>query len=311
MAIPQCSPLHLDTDDRVEEALYLTDDEIALYFELRDGRLWSLSTYPLPVDIFERMRQNEHYALLRIVGLNDRDCLTELQRCLSARTLASNTDIGVPIRALDMGTGNGNWVTTMAEALPEVHFYGIDIGHITGGEYVLRLEFHPSDTRYLGNQVEYYPNLIAEAARILKHGGILSICEWTRSIHINDGSEIMHSAPRACAFLKALGERLDAYGYIGPVLELVKSAVDQEPSLAALHRIFWVPIGDWPANGFVKSVGIRYRQILAGYAIAVTPFLKRDFCAAYVDGLVEGFISDLHRVRGLSTSYYSGYATRT
>ncbi|KAJ8454787.1 hypothetical protein ONZ51_g12826 [Trametes cubensis] len=303
-----------------DNRILLTCDEVSLYFELRNGRLWSLSsTYPLPVDMPEQTRQREHCALLRIAGPNDTDCFMELERCLAS-------SLREPVRALDMGTGCGEWVVNMAVALPEVHFYGIDIVPIFTRCALPNVRFELQDLNddlYYPDQhmdvvrahdvslgVERFPNLISEAARILKYGGVLSICEWQRCIHINDGSDIAIRAPKACAFLMALTQHLHVNYGISPVVSSVKVAIEQEPNLAALHHEFSIPIGDWPVDAFMRSVGTRYRQVLVGYAIAMIPFLTRVLRAEDVDDLVGGFISDLYYVRGLSTTYYSGYAIR-
>ncbi|KAG2005584.1 hypothetical protein CC2G_001978 [Coprinopsis cinerea AmutBmut pab1-1] len=97
----------------------LDDSEFPRYFSERRGRLYHSSTtapYPLPVDTPEQQRHTvSHNILKRLMGGN---YLGPVPAALAA---------GQDRKVLDLCTGNGKWVTEMAEEFPHVSFTGIDI----------------------------------------------------------------------------------------------------------------------------------------------------------------------------------------
>ncbi|KAI0325261.1 hypothetical protein GY45DRAFT_1340222, partial [Cubamyces sp. BRFM 1775] len=105
------------SDDVVE----VRSDEIPLYFEEREGRLFhshGSSPYPLPVDADEQQRQTGLSRLLRrLIG----DLSVGPVRELLAFAPVERR------RVVDLGTGTGQWVLDMAREFPHVKFYGVDI----------------------------------------------------------------------------------------------------------------------------------------------------------------------------------------
>ncbi|KAI0323627.1 hypothetical protein GY45DRAFT_1208893, partial [Cubamyces sp. BRFM 1775] len=230
-------------------------------------------------------------------------------------------------RALDIGTGLGEWYADLPCRLPAVDFYGIDIVPVFTRRVPSNVTFEIQDfndglcyrseymdlvrAQDISLGVESYPRLVREAARILKVGGVLSVCEWTRTIFINRRRDITRTAPRACLFLMVLADCLYADCYAGPVVDSLRNAVTQEPRLSVQHEAYCtIPIGDWPDDIYAKSIGARYRRVLVDFATAMAPFLRRALHADDVDDLVDGFVSDLYSVAGLSTTYYSAYVVR-
>ncbi|KAH9856397.1 S-adenosyl-L-methionine-dependent methyltransferase [Lenzites betulinus] len=303
-----------DVDSDLEE---VDESQFPTFFQERRGRLFHTQPtipYPLPFDTEEQLRQKE---LHEIIG-----CLTS-SRCAEWLDSHSNEQR----RVLDVGTGTGIWVLQMAAQFPQAMFTGLDIAPISTRyppanvtfqlyDIMLGLPYASSSidivhARMITLGVRNYQTFVDEAARVLKPGGLLSTCEWTRSLGLVDRNDVLLRAPQACAFLKVLNDALRAACQFLPTMFDMQTAVGSRDDLRVVQSSFVaIPVGDWPEEQGMKALGVKYRDVLVAYAHSMRTFLEGFHAADVVDGLIDGFIADLHGQNSLVSAYYANHAER-
>ncbi|KAI0363123.1 S-adenosyl-L-methionine-dependent methyltransferase [Pilatotrama ljubarskyi] len=298
----------------------IPDDEIPTFFRERGDRLFAAhaaSTYPLPVDGTEQERQDELHSLLR--ALTETSCANYIQEALRQ---------GAELRVVDLGTGTGSWVLDMARLFPSVSFYGVDIAPIATRFPPPNVTFEVHDlqvtSRYTRGSFDIvharlvciampaYHQVVEEAARILRSGGLFSACEWSRSIAMADGTDVTRKAPRACAFLEVLWDILGRPTDISASpSQVVADAILQCPDFdRVVTTVAHYPVGQWHPDIFCRLTGARVSDVLGSYALALKPFLQSLLPGAIVRELVDGFIADISTVGGLVTAYTAFHAQR-
>lgn len=150
-----------------------------------------------------------------------------------------------------------------------------------------------------------YEAFVNESARVLRRAGLLSVCEWTRSIDTDHRDGISNVAPRACAFLRAVENLLLTTHPAPPTISDVHHAINNQRDLRLSQcSLVSIPVGDWHSNPSWKILGNRYRDTLVTYAHSMRTFMEHFLTAGYVEQLIEGFISDLRSENRLISAYY-------
>ncbi|KAH9856406.1 S-adenosyl-L-methionine-dependent methyltransferase [Lenzites betulinus] len=310
-----------DPDGAFAYLVPVDNDEIPTYFLARGARLFARNPdvpYPLPVDPREQFRQNDLHDVIR--GLTWNRCAEWLLHALENHPNERR-------RVLDVGTGTGAWMLEMAEHFPHVLFTGIDIVPISTrsppANVILQLydvtlglphassSFDIIHARMITLGVRDYLAFVNEAARVLRPGGLLSICEWTRSIGISGQIDVALRAPRACAFLIVLDNALrSTLNYPPTAFDMARCVANQEELRTLQSSVISVPVGDWHEDQNMKALGVKYRDVLVAYAHSMRTFLEGFHAADDVDGLIDGFIADLHGQNSLVSAYYVNHAER-
>ncbi|PCH43259.1 S-adenosyl-L-methionine-dependent methyltransferase [Wolfiporia cocos MD-104 SS10] len=320
------NPAPADDDGRSDTSSELTEidqDEFPRYFDERGGRLFhshGRSPYPLPVDAAEQHRLNRQHALLhRILGRHIIDPVTQvLERRSSGQRCV-----------VDIGTGTGRWVMDMAAQFPQVRFYGLDIVPIQTRHPLPNVMFEMHDladrTRYLTASIDFvhardiqlaiqdYPGLVAEAARILRPGGLFVSCEWDvfPSMSMSNGDVPVHvSAPRTHRFFRITHDFLRENG-IPLVGRSVEGILQASNAFTNVHvERFRVPIGGWHPE--LQRPGRRMRQLLGVYATSVKVSMVGRNLMSEADGqaLVQGLLDETEAVHGIVHTINVVYAWR-
>ncbi|KAI0352068.1 S-adenosyl-L-methionine-dependent methyltransferase [Trametes cingulata] len=306
------------TDDLSANLIPVADDDITACFVERRGRLFASQTrciYPLPVDGWEQTRQIELHWILRPITL-----AKSAEKLRHA--LVDGRSDEQQVRVLDVGTGTGHWVLDLAKEFPDVAFYGLDFVPIATRypppnvmfqvhDFTEEMPYPPESfdlvhARLVSLGIADMEAFVAETTRILRPGGLLLTCEWSRTISTNDGSEVSMRAPRACAFLNCLRDLLQARGVVHP-----SDAMILDRRLTAVESaVFQFPIGGWPEDPEWKAIGLRYLYTLTEYARSLVSFLEEELPVDAVQGLIEGFLQDIHGKDSLVSTYISVHAVR-
>ncbi|TBU54962.1 S-adenosyl-L-methionine-dependent methyltransferase [Dichomitus squalens] len=307
--------------DMSEDLVEIPSEDIPDYFQERGGRLFhshGASPYPLPVDAEEQQRQN---------GLN-----TLLRRLIGDFSVGPVGEVladalGEQRRVLDLGTGTGQWVLDMARDFPRARFYGVDIVPIATRYPPHNVQFEMHDikeafrfdsasidfvhARMISMAIRDYGALLPEIARVLRRGGLFVSSEWGRRPIMVDGSDLAVRAPHTSEFFTAVRETLRERRGIHTVAPGIPRLLDDSGCFVNIvPRRYYMPIGDWHTDPELRELGREYREMVELYARSMRAVLIEGRWAADADALIEGYIQETWRVRGMVSVYYTVHARR-
>ncbi|KAJ7224648.1 S-adenosyl-L-methionine-dependent methyltransferase [Mycena pura] len=313
-------------------------DDFPTYFSERDGRLFhshDSSPYPLPVDTPEQERMNVlHRALFELIGAH------HPASCPVRDVLAPH-----PTRqkyALDMCTGTGKWLIDVARAFPHVAFRGFDIVPIATRYPPENVQFLLHDvntaapweagtfdlvhTRSVSMAVTSYPAFIAEAARLLRPGGLFISSEWARALYLDpthapaaasagQAPRPAAATPAIAAFFAALHAALAALG-LQPTAPPIASLLQAAPALfgtSSIHaETHMVPLGAWHPSPNMRRIGRALRTSFLRYMDSVQPLLSESGGLS-PDALAQmyaGTRAEVRSVPGLVAVFHTVHARR-
>ncbi|KAJ1300486.1 hypothetical protein OPQ81_005300 [Rhizoctonia solani] len=190
----------------------ITSDEISDYFREAYGRTYAHDeNLPLlyPIDEIEARRHQMQHAFLK--ALVHGNYIGPVQEVLRPRADGSRP------RILDIRTCTGNWAQEMAAEFPHCDIVSIDIAPIVPHAPHPNIAFEVYDLyagvaepdesfdyvscRHVQLHVKEYDRLIFDLHRVLKPGGLITICEVENQIYEAeppfDRRAYVHTAPLA------------------------------------------------------------------------------------------------------------------
>ncbi|EQL02734.1 Methyltransferase type 12 [Ophiocordyceps sinensis CO18] len=243
------------------------------YHRFREG------AYNFPNDDVEQEREDMKHAMVKLL-------------CSQRLHFAPIGDH--PQEVLDIGTGTGIWAIEMGDQFPSAHVLGIDLSPI-------QPDWLPPNVRFLVDDVEspwLYP--VNHFDYIHSRHTVMAVRDWARLFrrayeHLKPGGWIelqeIHHKPRSAHAdgivpadhavamfwarvnegLTTLGIDLDTAGG-GVLSQMMRDAGFTNVT----ERVFHVPIGTWPKNKVLKTVGLYWRTILLDglQAIALGPLTR-------------------------------------
>ncbi|KIJ61682.1 hypothetical protein HYDPIDRAFT_95843 [Hydnomerulius pinastri MD-312] len=316
-----------DDDGSSDTSSMLTElepDEFPGHFREHAGRLFHSHgdlPYPLPVDGAEQARLNAQHKILR--ELLGSLCVAPVDEIL---TQESNRQK----RVLDLCTGTGQWLMDMASRFANVRFSGVDIVPI--------MTRHPSDNarfeildvtqplrwsdgvmdfvhaRNVSLAVPNYPEMLHEAARVLRRGGIFFSGEVGRYVAFAPGypGNPAVDAPGATRFYRVINDLLGRVG----LHEVTRSVPRWLQATGAFvdGRIqeHVIPIGEWHTSAREKRLGRAYLDTMITFAESLKPFLreKGGLNEREIADLVRGYERDMRTVRGMVGVYHTVWMTK-
>ncbi|GJC84323.1 secondary metabolism regulator LAE1 [Colletotrichum liriopes] len=195
-----------------------------------------------------------------------------------------------PQKVLDVGTGTGIWAIDMGDEYPEADVIGIDLSPIQPEFVPPNVHFfvddaevgwvYPENTfdyvhlRNMAPSIKKWPELFAEAYRVLKPGGYIELQEMRWVYGYDDGTMGPDFAPvRMVANIKEALARLSvdmnaAKRY--PIHAEDAGFVDLK------HEVKKVPVGPWPKDSRLKKIGDYCRVAIYDglHAITIGPFTR-------------------------------------
>ncbi|KAG5960159.1 hypothetical protein E4U57_000250 [Claviceps arundinis] len=199
-----------------------------------------------------------------------------------------------PQEILDIGTGTGIWAIEMGDSFPSANILGIDLSPIQPDWLPPNVRFMVDDaespwlfprnhfdyihSRHTVMAIKDWDRLYGRAFEHLKSGGWMEMQEIhhrPRSATMEGLVPVDHPVARFWTLvtegLAALGVDLDISS--GGILA---GKMEQAGFTNVTERVFHVPIGTWPKNKLLKTVGLYWRTILLDglQAIAMGPLTR-------------------------------------
>ncbi|RYP86193.1 hypothetical protein DL769_000805 [Monosporascus sp. CRB-8-3] len=198
-----------------------------------------------------------------------------------------------PQEILDIGTGTGSWAIEMGETYPSASVLGIDLSPIQPDWVPPNVRFMVDDVEspwlHQPNQFDYihsrhtvmaikdWESLLRRCYEHTKPGGWIELQEIYHFPMSNNNPEMPRDHPVAQYWwyvdegLKQLGVDF-RFSSGGQIAELMR----QSGFAGVAERVFHVPIGTWPQNKMLKSVGVYWKTILLDglQAIALRPLMR-------------------------------------
>ncbi|KAI1140752.1 S-adenosyl-L-methionine-dependent methyltransferase [Hypoxylon sp. FL0543] len=240
------------------------------YHKFREGR------YNFPNDDIEQEREDMKHAMVKL-----------LCQHLHFAPIGDN-----PQEILDVGTGTGIWAIEMGDAYPGANVLGIDLSPIQPPWVPPNVRFmvddvespwlHPKNhfdyihSRHTIMAIKDWQKLLRTSYEHLKPGGWLELQEIHHFPQSNNNS--LAADHPVAQYWKYVDEGLENLG--------VNFRFSDEGRIAALmrqcgfvnvtERVFHIPIGKWPKNKTLKSVGLYWKTILLDgiQAIALGPMTR-------------------------------------
>ncbi|UKZ71564.1 uncharacterized protein TrAtP1_012519 [Trichoderma atroviride] len=245
------------------------------YHRYREG------TYNFPNDDVEQEREDMKHAMVKLL------CSQKLHFA----PIGDN-----PQEILDIGTGTGIWPIEMGDKYLSAHILGIDLSPIQPDWLPPNVRFmiddvespwlHPNShfdyihSRHTVMAVRDWMKLFRRAIEHLKIGGWIELQEihHTPRSALPDGNGEMPPDHPVARYWKHVSEGLAALGIDldtaanGRISDMMQEAGFTNVTERVLH----VPIGTWPKNKVLKTVGLYWRTILLDgiQAIALGPLTR-------------------------------------
>ncbi|KAG6002481.1 hypothetical protein E4U54_000870 [Claviceps lovelessii] len=243
------------------------------YHRFREGH------YNFPNEDVEQEREDMKHAMVKLL------CSQKLHFA----PIGNN-----PQEVLDIGTGTGIWAIEMGDAFPSAHILGIDLSPI-------QPDWLPPNVRFMVDDAEspwLYPRNHFDY--IHSRHTVMAIKDWDRLYrrafeHLKAGAwmemQEIHHRPRSATmddlvtmdhpvakFWNLVTEGLAALGVDLDISSggILAGKMQQAGFRNVTERVFHVPIGTWPKNKVLKTVGLYWRTILLDglQAIAMGPLTR-------------------------------------
>ncbi|RGP67460.1 hypothetical protein FLONG3_8508 [Fusarium longipes] len=236
--------------------------------------------YNFPNDDVEQEREDMKHAMVRLLS----------GQKLHFAPLGDN-----PQNILDIGTGTGIWAIEIGEQYPSANVLGIDLSPIQPTWLPPNVHFmvddvesswlHPQNyfdyihSRHTVQAIKDWPRLFDSALQHMKPGGWMELQEIHHYPHSARTGEAIqpHDHPIA-QYWTYINEGLAALGVDFPAAAGGKLAAKMRAAgfVNVTERIFHVPLGTWPKNQLLKTVGLYWRTILNDgiQAIALGPMSR-------------------------------------
>ncbi|KAH8660840.1 S-adenosyl-L-methionine-dependent methyltransferase [Tricladium varicosporioides] len=238
------------------------------YHRFREGR------YNFPNDDSEQEREDMKHAMM-----------VNLCQQLHFAPLKEN-----PGNILDMGTGTGIWAIEMGDLYPSANVLGVDLSPIQPEWVPPNVQFMVDDVespwlkptnyydyihgRHTVMAIKNWPQLMGRALEHLKPGGWLELQEIHHYPQCHDGS--MPQDHLVAQFWGLVTQALSNLGVNFNATLFLSDMMRDAGFINVTTRVFHVPIGVWPKNKILKTVGLYWRTILIDglQPIALGPFTR-------------------------------------
>ncbi|TDZ15455.1 Secondary metabolism regulator LAE1 [Colletotrichum orbiculare MAFF 240422] len=255
-------------DSSVRDFLY---ENGRRYHRFRQG------SYAFPNDDMEQEREDMKHAMLKLL-CGQRLCYAPIGN--------------VPQQILDLGTGTGAWAIEMADRYPSASVLGVDLSPIQPDWVPPNVRFevddveaewvHPPDhfdyihSRHTVMAIKDWPRLLQRSMEHLKPGGWIELQElhhlpYSANNSLTASHPVVQYWQHIDVGLAKLGVNLNAAAG-----DWLPNAMREAGFANVTERVLHVPIGTWPRNRVLKTVGMYWRTILLDglQAFALGPFTR-------------------------------------
>ncbi|KAF4450828.1 hypothetical protein F53441_6099 [Fusarium austroafricanum] len=261
--------------------------------------------YNFPNDDIEQEREDMKHAMVKLLS----------GQKLHFAPLDDN-----PQNVLDIGTGTGIWAIEMGEQYPSANVLGIDLSPIQPTWLPPNVHFmvddvespwlHSQDhfdyihSRHTVQGIKDWPQLFSNALQHIKPGGWMELQEIHHYPHnARTGEAVPPHAHPVAQYWTYINEGLAVLGVDFPAAAGGKLAAKMQAAgfVNVTERIFHVPLGTWPKNQVLKTVGLYWRTILTDglQAIALGPMSRG---MGWSREEIEVFLVDVRRAYSDNTA---------
>ncbi|KAK3381141.1 methyltransferase domain-containing protein [Podospora didyma] len=240
------------------------------YHKFQEGR------YLLPNDDAEQEREDMKHAMC--VSL----CSGKLHMC----------PLENPQKILDLGTGTGIWCIDMGDEYPGAEVIGLDLSPIQPSWVPPNVRFMIDDVetewvdppnsldyvhgRHICMTIKNFPRLAAQAYTALKPGGWIELQELRFKIFCDDGSAPEGEGYGYTKFINLAMAGFRSFGFDPLVMENNKNMLIDAGFVNVEEKIWKVPIGAWPKDRTMKTIGIYNRSLIMDglHSVGIKPITK-------------------------------------
>ncbi|KAH6894151.1 S-adenosyl-L-methionine-dependent methyltransferase [Thelonectria olida] len=243
------------------------------YHRFREG------SYNFPNDDVEQEREDMKHAMIKLL-------------CNQKLHFAPIGDH--PQEVLDIGTGTGIWAIEMGDQFSSANILGIDLSPIQPDWLPPNVRFmvddvespwlHPRNhfdyihTRHTVMAIKDWPKLFRRAFEHLKPGGWFEMQEIHHKPHSATRNGMVPPEHPVAKYWQLITDGLSELGVNfhaaagGNLANMMREA----GFVNVTERVFHVPLGTWPKNKVLKTVGLYWRTILMDgmQAIALGPLTR-------------------------------------
>jgi hypothetical protein len=151
--------------------------------------------------------------------------------------------------------------------------------------------------------------MLAEAARVLRPGGLFLSGEWERWPSFNNNPNIGDRILGIDRLVNVVDSLLiQNYALYIPTW-LDESAQFQDITVQS----FSVPIGDWPSDPDQRALGKYFRSVCVQYVDSLKPLLgepRSGLNVVQINDLILGYLDNIYNVPGIVGKYHTVHAKK-
>lgn len=160
-----------------------------------------------------------------------------------------------------------------------------------------------------------YHYLVAEAARVLKPGGLFLTVERDRSPHFHPsfGLDPEEHAPAATRLYQLVGEALLASHNIHISPFQCSDALSASAQFEGLERRqFYMPIGGWHETPDLRRMGLAFKVAEIRLARAFRQLLldNTELVTGEIDTVIQDYADEIRNGDGFMSTIHVAYATK-
>ncbi|KAK7420635.1 hypothetical protein QQX98_002629 [Neonectria punicea] len=243
------------------------------YHRFREG------TYNFPNDDVEQEREDMKHAMVKLLS----------NQKLHFAPLGEH-----PQEVLDMGTGTGIWAIEMGDQYSSANILGVDLSPIQPDWLPANVRFmvddvespwlHPRNhfdyihTRHTVMAIKDWNRLFRRSLEHIKPGGWMELQEIHHKPHSASRNGVVPPEHPIAKYWQLVNDGLGALGvnFHAAAGGRLAAMMREAGFVNVTERVFHVPLGTWPKNKVLKTVGLYWRTILMDgmQAIALGPLTR-------------------------------------
>lgn len=171
-------------------------------------------------------------------------------------------------KILDVGTGTGIWAIEMGDEFPDSEIIGTDLSATQPSWVPPNVKFEIDDAeepwtfpeefdfvhlRYLAAAIVDWPLLVRQTFRHTKPGGWAEFQDFDPSYYSEDGS--LKPEMDVAKFIKTFMDAAQSFGRDSKPGPKIEAWMKEAGFENVVHEKFRLPIGPWPKDKHLKSIG--------------------------------------------------------
>lgn len=155
--------------------------------------------------------------------------------------------------------------------------------------------------------------MLAEAARVLRPGGLFISGEWDRLPSLEDRAlDTASVIPNITRLINRVNGILNGRFRALPAASSIPRWMAESGLFRDItHEFHEIPIGDWHTDERQRSLGVNFREIAVRYGDSLRQVLKdAGDEQAVVDELINGYLAEIRGVPGMFCVYHTVHAIK-